>query len=191
MELILASASPRRKEIIDMFNVTYNIKVPDVNEFIDCRFSPSVNAMHIAYLKAKDIVTHNKDSIVVSADTIVTIEDKIFGKPVDVNEAKEMLTQLSGKKHSVITGFCIVNYNKNIVYTDYIKTDVYFRELSNKQIIKYIETNEFKDKAGAYAIQGKAAIFIDKIEGDYFNVVGLPIAEINRVLIDFFSFNLI
>lgn len=102
-----------------------------------------------------------------------------------------MLIQLSGKKHSVITGFCIANSEKNIIYTDYVKTDVTFRNISNKSIESYLSSNEYADKAGAYAIQGKASVFIDKIEGDYFNIVGLPISEINKVLTELFSFSLI
>ena len=191
MDIILASASPRRKDILDIFNKDYIIKIPYADETINSEFSPAINAMHIAYLKTKNILQNNPKATIISADTVVAIGDKIFGKPRSAEDAFDMLIQLSGKKHSVITGFCIANSEKNIIYTDYVKTDVTFRNISNKSIESYLSSNEYADKAGAYAIQGKASVFIDEIEGDYFNIVGLPISEINKVLTELFSFSLI
>lgn len=191
MNIILASASPRRKNILDLFNIDYSIEISDSEEVVLNQFSPCVNAMHIAYLKASNIAKNNPKSTVLAADTLVSIESKIFGKAKDSNDAYQMIQALSGKKHEVITGFCIINKEKNIVYVDYVKTYVYFRNLSNDIINKYIETNEYMDKAGAYAIQGKASILVDKIDGDYFNVVGFPISEINSVLSQYFSYDLL
>lgn len=191
MDIILASASPRRKDILDIFNKDYIIKIPYADETINSKFSPAINAMHIAFLKTKNILQSNPKATIISADTVVAVGDKIFGKPRSAEDAFVMLSQLSGKKHSVITGFCIANSEKNIIYTDYVKTDVTFRNISNKSIESYLSSNEYADKAGAYAIQGKASVFIDKIEGDYFNIVGLPISEINKVLTELFSYNLI
>ena len=191
MDIILASASPRRKDILDIFNKDYIIKIPYADETINSNFSPVINAMHIAYLKTKNILQNNPKATIISADTVVAIGDKIFGKTRSAEDAFDMLIQLSGKKHSVITGFCIANSEKNIIYTDYVKTDVTFRNISKKSIESYLSSNEYADKAGAYAIQGKASVFIDEIEGDYFNIVGLPISEINKVLTELFFFSLI
>ncbi len=191
LDIILASASTRRRYILDIFDIDYTIKVPSIDEIINGNFSPEINVMHIAYLKARNILEDNPNAIVISADTVVALEDKIFGKPKNSEDAFDIISELSGKKHSVITGFCLASAEKNIVYTDYVKTDVVFRKLSNDIISNYLKTNEYLDKAGGYGIQGKASLFVDKIEGDYFNVVGFPIAEINKVLIEKFDFSLI
>ena len=190
MDIILASASPRRKDILDIFNKDYIIKIPHADETINSNFSPVINAMHIAYLKTKNILQSDPKATIISADTVVAIGDKIFGKPRSAEDAFDMLIQLSGKKHSVITGFCIANSEKNIIYTDYVKTDVTFRNISNKSIESYLSSNEYADKAGAYAIQGKASVFIDKIEGDYFNIVGLPLFRL-RMMLEHFGVKLI
>ena len=189
MNIILASASPRRKDILDLFNVDYSIEISDIEEVFFDQFSPAINTMHVSYLKASKIAKDNCDSTILAADTVVSIGNKIFGKAKDSKDAFQMICELSGKKHQVITGFCILNIEKKLLYVDYVKTDVYFRNLSKNTIIKYIETNEYIDKAGAYAIQGKASILVDKIDGDYLNVVGFPISEINKVLIEYFSYD--
>lgn len=191
MNLILASASPRRKDILDIFNMDYSVKVPAIQEIFYSQFSPSINSMHVAYQKAVNVANNNIKSTIIAADTVVSIGDEIFGKPKDSNHAFQMIQRLSGKKHQVVTGFCILNLEKGILYIDCVKTDVYFHELSDDIINIYIKSNEYIDKAGAYAIQGLASVFVDKIDGDYYNVVGLPISAINMVLSKYFSYDLL
>ncbi len=189
MEFILASASPRRKAILEVFNKSFVTIASDIDEKILTGFSPQINSMQIAYQKAKSL-SGKKHSIILACDTIVAVDRKILGKPSNVLEAKNMLNLLSGNVHNVITGFCIIDTDKQKHYIDYVETKVFFNKINEDQIGKYIASDEPYDKAGGYGIQGIAGIFVKKIDGDYFNVVGLPISRINEVLSQSFDYNI-
>lgn len=180
MALILASASPRRKELMSFITDDFIIRVSDADETIKEVLSPEETVIHLARIKGRAVSNDNPDNTVISADTVVSYGEKILGKPHSEKEAFEMLSSLSGKTHTVFTGVCIISGEKEIVFAE--KTDVTFYELSDTEINKYIASGEPFDKAGAYGIQGKAALFVKGIEGDYFNVMGFPIARLNRTL---------
>lgn len=188
LKLILGSGSPRRKDILNLFNLRYEIEISKVEESINESFSPQINSMYNAYIKGADIKSHNKDCIVLAADTIVQLDGKILLKPRNEDEAVFILKSLSGKSHSVITGFAILSDTKK--YVDYVETKLMFKEFDDIMISKYVNTGEPLDKAGAYGIQGMGSILVEKITGDYFNVVGLPISKVADVLKTHFDFDL-
>ena len=173
--IILASASPRRKEILELADLKFDVMPSDVQE-ITTKTAPNEVVMELASIKAKDIYKKSeKQSMIVGADTVVAYQGQILGKPTDEADAKRMLTMLSGQTHEVYTGVCIIEDGKTKTF--YEETKVTFYEISDEQIDHYIKTGEPMDKAGSYGIQGKAAVFIKGIEGDYYNVVGFPIAR--------------
>lgn len=180
MKIILASASPRRKELLESLKLNFSIIPAEITEELSTDLSPEENVMNLAKLKAKDIALRYPDHLVIGSDTIVVYDNKILGKPFDNKDAFRMLNLLSGKTHDVITGVSL--YHNNQDETFYCKTQVTFYPLSDTEIIQYISTGEPMDKAGAYAIQGDAAKFIKSINGDYYSVIGLPIAEIYQRL---------
>lgn len=173
--IILASASPRRKEILELADLKFDVMPSDAQE-ITTKTAPNKVVMELASLKAKDIYKKSeKQSMIVGADTVVAYQGQILGKPTDEADAKRMLTMLSGQTHEVYTGVCVIEDGKTKTF--YEETKVTFYEISDEQIDHYIKTGEPMDKAGSYGIQGKAAVFIKGIEGDYYNVVGFPIAR--------------
>lgn len=173
--IILASASPRRKEILELADLKFDIMPSDAQE-ITTKTAPNEVVMELASIKAKDIYKKSeKQSMIVGADTVVAYQGQILGKPTDEADAKRMLTMLSGQTHEVYTGVCVIEDGKTKTF--YEETKVTFYEISDEQIDYYIKTGEPMDKAGSYGIQGKAAVFIKGIEGDYYNVVGFPIAR--------------
>lgn len=173
--IILASASPRRKEILELADLKFDVMPSDAQE-ITTKTAPNEVVMELASIKAKDIYKKSeKQSMIVGADTVVAYQGQILGKPTDEADAKRMLTMLSGQTHEVYTGVCVIEDEK--IKTFYEETKVTFYEISDEQIDHYIKTGEPMDKAGSYGIQGKAAVFIKGIEGDYYNVVGFPIAR--------------
>lgn len=173
--IILASASPRRKEILELADLKFDI-MPSNAEEITTKRAPNEVVMELASIKAKDIYDKSdKQSMIVGADTVVAYQGQILGKPADETDAKRMLSMLSGQTHEVYTGVCIIEDGKTKTF--YEETKVTFYKISDKQIDHYIKTGEPMDKAGSYGIQGKAAVFIKGIEGDYYNVVGFPIAR--------------
>lgn len=173
--IILASASPRRKEILELADLKFDVMPSDAQE-ITTKTAPNEVVMELASIKAKDIYKKSeKQSMIVGADTVVAYQGQILGKPTDEADAKRMLTMLSGQTHEVYTGVCVIEDGKTKTF--YEETKVTFYEISDEQIDHYIKTGEPMDKAGSYGIQGKAAIFIKGIEGDYYNVVGFPIAR--------------
>ncbi len=186
MKLILASASPRRREILKNAGYEFEVITADADETLPPDISPEQAVKYLAELK-NSAVAQNNDGIIISADTVVAVEGKILGKPEDEKDAENMLEMLSGRTHSVFTGVCVNLGNKKTVFCE--KTDVTFFSLSKKEILDYIKTGEPMDKAGAYGIQGRGALLVEKINGDYFNVVGLPIARLSRVLKDFYGEN--
>ena len=173
--IILASASPRRKEILELADLEFDVMPSDAQE-ITTKTAPNEVVMELASIKAKDIYKKSeKQSMIVGADTVVAYQGQILGKPTDEADAKRMLTMLSGQTHEVYTGVCVIEDGKTKTF--YEETKVTFYEISEDEIERYIETGEPMDKAGSYGIQGKAAVFIKGIEGDYYNVVGFPIAR--------------
>ena len=181
MNIILASSSPRRKEILQMFNLEFNVHPSNIDENINIK-NPYEFVQSLSYNKAKDVSDKNPDSLVIGCDTIVHINDKILGKPVNEEDAFSMLKLLSGKCHEVATGISLVCKNKNINLTSHEITKVYFNNLSDEEILSYIKTGEPLDKAGSYGIQGLASVFVEKIDGCYFNVVGLPTSKLYNLL---------
>ena len=178
--IILASASPRRKEILELADLKFDVMPSDAQE-ITTKTAPNEVVMELASIKAKDIYKKSeKQSMVVGADTVVAYQEQILGKPADEVDAKRMLTMLSGQTHEVYTGVCVIEDGKTKTF--YEETKVTFYEISDEQIDHYIKTGEPMDKAGSYGIQGKAAVFIKGIEGDYYNVVGFPISRLYREL---------
>ena len=182
--IILASASPRRKELLEQVGAEFEI-IPAVGEEIITDSSPQQAVLDLAAQKAAEVAAKvREDSLVLGADTVVAFGDKILGKPKNEADAKQMLSLLSGKTHSVYTGVSIVvrQSGESQSYSFYEETEVTMYPLSEQQILSYIRTKEPMDKAGSYGIQGKGAVFIEKIQGDYNNVVGLPIARVFRTL---------
>lgn len=171
--LILASKSPRRKELLKQIGIPFVVVVSDAEEVSGNSWTPAALVVENAKRKARAVAEKYPDSPVLGADTVVSSEGKIFGKPKDKDEARKMLTALSGKMHEVTTGLALINRNE--IRTTNVTTKVFFDTMTKADIDAYIATEEPMDKAGAYAIQGKAARFIEKIEGSYSNVVGLPL----------------
>lgn len=172
MKIILASNSPRRKELLKQHNIDFTVVPSSIDERIDDNLDPYQNVMKLAEAKGLDVYNKYKDFLVVAADTIVVYEKEILGKPKDEEDAFRMLRLLSGKAHEVVTGVSIIYQNK--VITEYEVSKVKFKELSDEDILEYIATKEPMDKAGSYAIQGIGAKFIEYHQGEYDNIVGLP-----------------
>ncbi|MFS0654681.1 Maf family protein [Bacillus sp. 179-C3.3 HS] len=179
-QFILASQSPRRKELLDLAGYSYEIHASQLKEEINRNLSPAENVQWLAEQKANDIHTKHPNAVVIGADTIVALDGTCLGKPKDQADASEMLQLLSGKTHQVLTGVTIQSENRKETF--YESTEVTFWTLTQQEIDRYIKTGEPLDKAGSYGIQGKGALFVQKIAGDYFSVVGLPIAKTAKVL---------
>jgi septum formation protein len=190
MKIILASSSPRRKEILENANVKFDIIKSEIDEVILDNELPSQVVMRLAFEKCIDIAVKHRESLVIGADTVVVLDDIILGKPKDIDEAIAMITQLSGKTHQVITGISLINLSANKKIIDYVVSNVKFKDLSAEDIKDYIQTNESLDKAGAYGIQGYGALLVEEIQGDYFNIVGLPISRLSDLLKQHFSINI-
>ncbi len=177
-KIILASASPRRRELLTTAGVEFEVCVKEVDESIPEGTDPVEAAKMTAAKKALAVAEDKKDCIVIGADTIVVANKKILGKPKDKEDAISMLSMLSGVEHEVVTGVCIV---KNGVPESFAQVSrVKFYELAAEEIESYVETGEPMDKAGSYGIQGRGCTLVERIEGDYFNIVGLPVAEVVR-----------
>lgn len=182
LPIILASGSPRRRELMQALGMEFEIVAADVDERSLGFHTPREFALKAAYVKACAVEERlERAGLIVAADTIVVLEGKIFGKPADPEEARQMLAQLSGREHSVISGIAVKEFHKSVLL-DSVATRVFFRRLTPKQIADYVATGEPLDKAGAYAIQGKAARLVERIEGDYFNVVGLPLRRLLEMM---------
>ena len=179
MQLILASASPRRKELLGLFHIPFTIRVADIDETMDENKPPYDEVARVSRLKAL-AVDRQADDIVIAADTIVVCEGKVLGKPKDKTEAVEMLSLLSGRDHQVMTGCTVLRGEQAETFTEV--TDLHFRPLSQKEIENYVASGEPMDKAGSYGIQGGAALFCERMVGDYYNVMGLPVCRLGQVL---------
>lgn len=182
-KIILASASPRRKELLTTAGVEFEVLVSDADETIPDGTLPADAAMLTAEKKALAVAEKCEDALVIGADTIVVLDGKILGKPKDEADAKAMLRFLSGKEHKVITGVCLTDGVKTNKFAQVSK--VRFYDLTDEEIAAYVATKEPMDKAGSYGIQGKGCVLVESIEGDYFNIVGLPVAATVRAIKDF------
>ena len=185
-KIILASASPRRRELLAQAGYEFDIQVSHKEETYTSD-TPDEIVKELALLKAKDIAEQNdaKNTIVIGADTVVAHKGWILGKPKSKEDAFEMIKAFQGDKHQVYTGVAILNYDadgKETVVNHAVKTDVYVNSMTDEEIWNYIESDNVMDKAGSYGIQSGFAVYIEKIEGDYFNVVGLPISYIYEQL---------
>ena len=179
MHLILASQSPRRRELLGLFRRPFVIRMADIDETMDDTLPPFDEVARVSRAKAQAI-PREEDDIVVAADTIVVCAGRTLGKPRSEEEAAEMLRLLSGRDHQVMTGMTVLRGEKAVSCTEV--TDIHFRELSDKEIESYIATGEPMDKAGSYGIQGGAALFAQRMVGDYYNVMGLPVCRLYEIL---------
>ena len=176
--VILASHSPRRHELLKKLCKNFVVEDSDVKEVQQAE-SPKILAVENAKLKAQSVAAKHPEAIVIGADTIVVLNGEIFGKPDGVKGAEQMLAQLAGKKHEVITGLAICAGGKT--FTDFDVTEVYFGDMTAEEIKNYVATGEPLDKSGSYALQGGATKFIEKIHGDWSNVVGLPVYRLKKL----------
>lgn len=179
MQWILASQSPRRKELIGLFHRPFVIRVADIDETMDTQKPPFEEVARVSRLKAQAI-ERNPEDVVIAADTIVVCGKQVLGKPTDEADAFRMLRLLSGRDHQVMTGLTVLRGDRCISCTEV--TDIHFRELTDEEIWAYIRTGEPMDKAGSYGIQGGAALFAEKMNGDYYNVMGLPVCRLSQIL---------
>ena len=179
MNLILASASPRRKELLGLFGIPFTIRVADIDETMDQNKAPFDEVGRVSKAKALAIPREN-DDIVIAADTIVVCEGKTLGKPRDAEDAKAMLRLLSGRDHQVMTGCTLLRGEKSETFTEV--THIHFRPLTENEIARYVASGEPMDKAGSYGIQGGAALFCTHMVGDYYNVMGLPVCRLGIAL---------
>ena len=182
-EIILASASPRRKELLETAGLSFTVKVADVEEIIEENMSADAVVRSLALQKAAAVAKDNADAVVIGADTVVVLDGEILGKPKSKENAVELLMKLSGRSHTVYTGVAMIQGEKIKNFSE--ATEVEFYPLSEEEIEAYVATGEPMDKAGAYGIQGRGCVLIRKINGDYFNVVGLPVSAVYRELRDF------
>jgi len=183
--IILASASPRRKELLEKTGLRFKVEPSNYEEVIPSETEPHELAQKISLEKAKVVASKHQNVIVIAADTFIVFGGKILGKPHTEKEARKMLEAISGKSHSVITGFSIIDTSNNKALSKSVETKIYVRKLTLAEIDAYVKSREPLDKAGAYAIQGLGAVFVEKIEGDYFNVIGLPLSALTEALKEF------
>jgi septum formation protein len=183
--IILASASPRRKELLEKIGLKFEVEASGYDEEIDAGLDPSELVRQLSIKKAKSVAAGHKNALIIAADTIGVMGEKILSKPHTENEAYKMLQEINGKSHLVITGFSILDTTTNKIVTGIVNTRVYIKKLTGQEIDAYVKTGESLDKAGAYAIQGMGAVIVEKIEGDYYNVMGLPLNALTEALKEF------
>lgn len=183
--IILASASTRRQQLLSQLGLKFSVEPSCLDENLNYKldFGPLVAEM--AFEKAMAVAKRHEKGLVLGADTIVVLDDMILGKPSTFKEAEEMLNSLSGRWHEVFTGLSLVDAATRRYINEFQESRVKFKDLSSLEIQNYIKTGEPMDKAGAYGIQGKGALFVEKIEGDYYNIVGLPLFKLSEMLAQF------
>ena len=179
MNLILASQSPRRRELLGLTGLDFTVRVADIDETMDETKPPVEEVARVSREKAM-AVSREPDDVVIAADTIVVCDGKVLGKPRDAEDAFRMLSLLSGRNHQVMTGMTVLRGDEIVTHTEV--TSLRFRKLHPEEIRAYIATGEPMDKAGAYGIQGGAALFCTRMEGDYYNVMGLPVCALTVIL---------
>lgn len=184
MNIILASGSPRRRQLLEQLGLSFTVQSSDVDESVEPGLSPAAMVEQLSLRKGQAVAERvGPDSLVLAADTVVALEDAVLGKPQDQAKAVSMLTSLSGKTHQVYTGVTLLGGGRRV--TEHETTAVTFRSLSREEIVAYVDTGEPMDKAGAYGIQGYGALLVERLEGDYFNVMGLPLCRLGRMLAAF------
>ena len=185
LPIYLASASPRRKELLEQLGLTFTVIIKNVDENIGGQISPGQLVEVLSERKAREVVRELDRGLVIGSDTVVVWRDRILGKPKDRKEALEMLSCLQGDEHSVYSGVAVINVETGKTDLFHERTQVFFRNASREELELYVNTGEPLDKAGAYAVQGIGAVLINGIEGCYSNVVGLPLSRLARALKDF------
>jgi len=183
--VILASESPRRRQLLGQIGLKFQVVPSNSTEDLGSSVEPHELAKSLSMEKASSVAKKHKNAVVIAADTFGVLEGRILGKPKTEGEAREMLVAMSGKTHSVITGFAILDADDGKSVSRSVETKVRFRELTAGEIEAYVRSGEPLGKAGAYAIQGLGAVLIEKIEGDYFNVMGLPLSALVESLKEF------
>jgi len=183
--IVLASASPRRKQLLEQIGLRFEVEPSDYEEDIAPGSEPHEMAKKLSLGKARAAALKHRKALIIAADTFVVFGDRILGKPRTNAEAREMLRALNGQAHSVISGFTILDTETGKVVSRSVETRVHMRKLTLREIDSYIRTEEPLDKAGGYAIQGRGAVLVERIEGDYFNVVGLPLSALADALREF------
>ena len=178
--IILASKSPRRQELMNHISSDFEVIVSEVEEILPADIVPEEAPVYLSELKAKAVAADYPDRVVIGADTVVILDDAVLGKPRDEQDAVRMLRALSGKVHTVVTGCCIIKDGKRVAFSEVTRVEFY--PLSDREISEYIATGEPFDKAGAYGIQGRGSVLVRRIEGDFFNVMGLPVGRLKREL---------
>lgn len=181
-KIVLASTSPRRKQLLKQLGVTFEIVSSDIIEQLNPRLKPRHQVEELAFQKAEAVASKFTDAIIIGADTLVTLGDEVMGKPKDEQEAKRMLKKLRGRQHSIITGLVLIDILAKRTIIKSVETRVWFKKMSPQEIASYIEKEKPLDKAGAYALQDRGATFVEKIEGDYFGGVGLPLFTLAKEL---------
>ena len=179
MNVILASQSPRRKELMGLFHIPFTVRVSDADETMDPN-APAAEQVALVSRRKAEAVPREAEDVIIAADTIVVCDGEILGKPRDAADASRMLHKLSGRDHQVMTGMTILRGDQVRVCTEI--TDIHFRDLTDREIDAYIRTGEPMDKAGSYGIQGGAALFAERMVGDYYNVMGLPVCRLGQLL---------
>lgn len=183
--IVLASTSPRRKALLEQTGLKFTVDARVLEDIEPVSQEPHQLAIETAMRKAKSVANEHPDAIIIAADTFGVIDSRTFGKQHNEMEARALLTGLSGKAHTVITGFTVLDTLTGKTVSRSVETTVYMKQLTRLEIEAYVRTGEPLDKAGAYAIQGLGAVLVEKIEGDYFNVVGLPLYALSEVLKEF------
>ena len=181
-KIILASASPRRKEILGKTGLKFSVDAGDYKEDMDLALKPRQLARFLSSEKARAVAVKYASALVIAADTFIVFQGSLLGKPHTREEARRMLTLLNGRQHSVLTGFTVIDTRTGKKLSRSVETKVFFKKMTGQEIESYVKTGEPLDKAGAYAIQGLGAVLVKKIEGDYFNVMGLPLRSLTGVL---------
>jgi septum formation protein len=183
--IMLASASPRRKELLEQIGLQFEVEPSNYDEEITSASEPHETARRLSLGKARVAARKHPNALIIAADTFVVLGDRILGKPHTDSEAREMLRALNGQAHSVITGFTILDTETGKVLSGSVETRVHMTKLTLKEIDSYVRSKEPLDKAGGYAIQGLGAVLVERIEGDYSNVVGLPLSALAKSLKEF------
>lgn len=183
--IILASSSLRRKQLLEKLGIAFSVEPSNYKEDLTINLSPIELAKKMALGKTLDVAKKHTNAIIIGADTLIAFSGKVFGKPHTKERAHEMLTALNGKEHSVITAYTVIDADTGKTVTKAIESKVFFKKVTDEEILQYIETGEPLERAAAYAIQEKGAFLVEKFEGDYDTIVGLPIAELANTLKEF------
>lgn len=182
MQIILASESPRRRELLSLMGLTFTVEPSDVQETPPRHDTVAKNVMELAQQKAQAVFCHHPDACVIGADTVVDLDGLVLGKPHTPEKAKAFLTRMQGRTHTVYTGVAVLTPGRTDLR--YAKTEVTFMPMTEQEIDWYVSTGEPLDKAGAYGVQGPASVFVKEIKGNYFNVIGLPVPLVYKMLKD-------